>query len=79
MDSGNVGGREARYTYTPRCSVDVGFCNLPRDVPVPYNRGTAASYRIPLCRGCLSDTTDIALRVVEDARALDRESIGVLL
>jgi hypothetical protein len=78
MGSGSVDGHVVRCTYTPRCNVDVGSCNQPRDALVPYSRDTAASCHTPPCRGCPFDTTGIALRVVEDVHVLGRELIGAL-
>jgi hypothetical protein len=78
MDNGSVDGHEVRCTYTPRYNVDVGSCNRPQDVLVPYNRDIVASCHTPPCRGCPSDTTGIAPRVIEDVRAPGHESIGAL-
>jgi hypothetical protein len=79
MGSGSVGGHGVHCTYTPRCNVDVGSCSRLQGDLVPYNRGIVASCHTPPCRDYPSDTTGIALRIVEDVRVLGRESTGVLL
>jgi hypothetical protein len=79
MGNGSVDGHAVHCTYTPQCSVDVGSCSRPQDALVPYNRDTVASCHTPLCRDYPSDTTGIALRVVEDVRVLGRELTGALL